>query len=379
MYQVLKDWGHDCCIGYGRGVAPEGIKSYRIGSDMDVYLHVLYSRITDRTGFASSKATKLLINQIRQYKPDIIHLHNLHGYYVNIDLLFNFFGTIKTPIVWSLYDCWSMTGHCCHFDYIGCDKWKTGCHHCDQKKEYPTTYLLDQSHKNYITKQSLFKGCKQITMVAPSKWLRDIIKESYLHQFPSAIIPSGIDLNQFKPTSGEFRQRYHLEDKYIVLGVSFGFSKLKGSEYFIQLSERLSKEYQVVLIGVDEKQRGYFPSTILTLPRTKNIKNLAEYYTVADVFVNPTLQESQGLTNIEALACGTGVVTFDSGGSPEGIDESCGYVVKRGDGDGFINAVVKACIHPFDQKACINRAGLFDKAKLYQDYIKLYEALRVMG
>jgi glycosyltransferase involved in cell wall biosynthesis len=373
LYKVLEEKGHECCIAYGRGTAPKELNTIRAGSDWDVYKHALYTRLFDKTAFASKKATKRLIDKIRQYDPDIIHLHNIHGYFINLKLLFEYLKESKKAVIWSLYDCWSFTGHCCHFDYAGCNKWKTGCYRCEQRKEYPASWLLDHSKENYRTKKSIITGCNTLTIVPPTKWLSDLVGESYLGSYPRVIIPSGIDLDIFRPTENDFRAKYKLENQYIVLGVSNGFGKFKGSKYFTGLAARLPDGYQLVMIGVKEEERKLFPEKVLVLPRTNNAAELAGFYTMADVFVNPTLQETQGLTNIEALACGTGVVTFDSGGSPDCIDDSCGYVVKRGDSDGLLEAVISACQKPFDRNACIQRAGLYDKTKLYQDYIRLYE------
>lgn len=375
LYKIAESQGHVGCIAYGRGSAPEDIHSIRIGSDLDVCLHALYTRITDKTAFASKNYTRLLIDTIVEFDPDIIHLHNLHGYYINIELLFQYLKATRKPVVWSLYDCWPFTGHCYHFDYIGCDKWKTGCYQCVQKKDYPTSYLFDASKENYLRKKAFITACDNIVIVPPTQWLADLVKESFLNKFKSIVIPSGIDLDKFKPTPSNLRKKYQLEDKKIVLGVSNGFSKNKGAQYFNELAQKLPDHYKLVLIGVREEQRKLFPKDILTLPRTDSMTELAEFYTAADVFVNPTLQETQGLTNIEALACGTGVVTFNSGGCPECIDKSCGFVVERGDLQGLIKAVIQTCTAPFDHDACIQKAALFDQSKLYKEYIKLYEEI----
>lgn len=373
LYSFLEEQGHECCIAYGRGTAPEIYNTIRIGSNLDVYLHALYTRIFDKTAFASKKATKELIKKVIQYNPDIIHLHNIHGYYINLELLFKFLKKSRKPVIWSLYDCWSFTGHCCHFDYVGCSKWKTGCNQCILKKIYPASLLCDNSKENYLRKKSIITNYNKLIIVPPTKWLSDLVKESYLSKFPTVIIPSGIDLEVFKPTQSDLRTKFRLEDKNVVLGVSNGFSINKGSKYFIELANHLSEEYKVVLIGVPKEKRHLFPENVLALPRTNNTTELAQFYSMADVFVNPTLQETQGLTNIEALACGTGVVTFNSGGCPESIDQSCGYVVERDDLNGLMKAVILACKTPFDSNACIHKSHLYNKSKIYKEYLKLYE------
>lgn len=377
LYKVLKDQGQECCIAYGRGTAPEHINAYRIGTDWDVYLHAFYTRITDRTAFASKRATRELIDKLTEYNPDVIHLHNLHGYYINLELLFQYLKEVDKPVIWSLYDCWSFTGHCCHFDYIGCDKWKQGCYSCEQQKEYPTSCFMDNSIKNYERKKTIIISINRMTIVPPTPWLSGLVKESFLSKFSSVIIPSGIDLEVFKPTASNLRKQYGLENKYVILGVSNGFSKFKGSHYFVELANQLPMEYQLILIGVSEEQKRLFPKNVLTLPRTNDVEELAQFYTMANVFLNPTLQETQGLTNIEALACGTGVVTFNSGGSPDCIDESCGLVVERDDFEGLKHAVMQACQCPFDSIACRRKASLYDKTILYDRYIDLYKKVQM--
>ncbi len=375
LYHALKKEGHECLVAYGRNNSSTDMEILRIGGFIQVCIHALYSRITDRSGFGSKRATRRLIKKISEYKPDIIHLHNIHGYYINIALLFDYLRDLNIPVVWSLYDCWSFTGHCCHFDYVGCEKWKSGCGRCMQKKEYPATLFIDNSRNNYKRKRKLITSCKNITIVTPSKWLSGLISSSYLNTCPFVMIPSGIDLDCFKPTPSDFRINNHLNNKFIVLGVSSGFGKFKGSEYFIWLANHLPEKFQLVLIGVTKEQAKNYPEKVLTLPRTNSTSELAGFYSAADVFVNPTLQESQGLTNIEALACGTSVVTFNSGGSPECIDENCGFVVNRGDAKGLLEGIKQACYYPFSSEACMTRASYFDKKKLNQEYIKLYERI----
>lgn len=373
LHNALVERGHECLICYGRGDAPEDFKGYRIGTDLDVHLHALYSRITDRTAFASKRATLELLRKIEEFKPDIVHLHNLHGYYIHFEKLFQYLKQYNKPVIWSLYDCWSFTGHCCHFDYIGCDKWKAGCQDCPQKKEYPASYILDQSKKNYRDKKRLIHSINQLTVVPPTQWLSQILENSYLSDINKKIIPTGIDLEAFQPTSSNLRKELQLEDTQVVLGVSNGFGKFKGSKYFLQLAERLPKNYRLVLLGVTKEQSSQYPKEVLTLPRTNSTHQLAQFYTMADVFVNPTLQETQGLTSIEALACGTGVVTFQSGGSAESMNESCGIAVVRDDFEGLLQAVIQVCGNPFSPELCRKKAMEYDKKKLLKDYIDLYQ------
>jgi hypothetical protein len=193
LYNVLQEQGQECCIAYGRGSAPNDFLTIRIGSDIDLYSHALYTRITDKTAFASKKATERFIEKVKRYNPDLIHLHNIHGYYINLAILFQYFMEARKPLIWSLYDCWTFTGHCCHFDYIGCDKWKSGCYQCDQRKIYPASYLCDQSKNNYQRKKSLITGYDRITVVPPTKWLSNLVSESY------GKVPESSDPQWYRP------------------------------------------------------------------------------------------------------------------------------------------------------------------------------------
>jgi glycosyltransferase involved in cell wall biosynthesis len=375
IYHFLKEQGHECCIAYGRGKAPKDIPTIQIGSKLSVYLHALYSRLTDKTGFASKRATKKLIKQIKLYQPNLIHLHNLHGYYINLKLLFDYLKESKIPVVWSIYDCWSFTGHCCHYDYAGCERWLSGCHDCIQKKEYPASVLMDHSKENYAFKKSMITSVNGLVLIPPTRWMYHQLKQSFLKDLPAVIIPSGIDVSAFLPIESDIRSRYGLDNCYMVLGVTNGYNKFKGLEYYDFLADILPDNFRIVLAGIDSKHSYLFSRRILILPRTNDVKELAALYSAADVYVNFTLQETQSITNIEALACGTGVVTFDSGGCPECVDESCGFVIKRGDIQSFAKAVITTCEQPFEEAACRRKAAFYDIHHLCPEYLKLYQIM----
>ena len=370
LYKVLEDQGHECKIAYGRGTAPEGIDSIKVGSNLDNYIHVFKTRVFDKHGFGSVNATKKFIEEVKEYDPDVIHLHNIHGYYINIEILFNYLKEANMPVIWTLHDCWAFTGHCAYFDYVGCDKWKSGCNKCPQKQGYPTSNILDNSKFNYEKKKELFTSVDKMTIVTPSKWLANLVKESFLGKYPVEVINNGIDLDIFKPTESNFREKYNLQDKFIVLGVASIWDERKGLKYFVELSKELSDDYKIVVVGVNEKQKKELPNNILAITRTNNIKELAEIYTVADVFVNPTLEEVLGMTNLEALACGTPVITFKTGGSPECINNTCGYSIKKG----RIKEVINSIEHiEFDKVICKNYAKKYCKNKKYSEYLSLYK------
>lgn len=328
LYNALTQQGHECCVAYGRGKADRDIDSMRIGTDADVYLHGFVSRVTDKQGFYSKKATKQFAKWLKSYDPDIIHLHNLHGYYLDIEILFDALRQLNKPVIWTLHDCWAFTGHCSYFDCVGCDKWKSGCYSCPQKKEYPTSYLLDHSRSNYERKKAAICSIEQLRIVTPSKWLRDLVAESFLGRYPSEVIHNGIDLNTFQPTYQNIKEKYGLQNKKIILGVASEWGKRKGIQDFLKLSDMLEDDYQIVLIGrisgnmLEKKNITY-------ISRTNDKKELASWYTEADVFFNPTYEDNYPTVNLEAQACGTPVITYYTGGSPEGLRMEKSTVVQN--------------------------------------------------
>ena len=382
LYKVLEEQGYECKIAYGRGNAPEGIDSIKIGSNLDNYAHVFKTRVFDKHGFGSVSATKKFIEEVKDYDPDIIHLHNIHGYYINIEILFNYLKEANKPIIWTLHDCWAFTGHCAYFDYIGCDKWKNGCGKCPQKQGYPTSNVFDNSKFNYEKKRELFTSVKNMTIVTPSKWLANLVKESFLGKYPVEVINNGIDLNVFKPTESNFRERYNLQEKFIVLGVASVWEERKGLKYFIELSEKLSDDYKIVIVGVNERQKKELSENILAITRTNNVKELVEIYTAADVFVNPTLEDNFPTTNLEALACGTFVVTFNTGGSVESIDCRTGKIVRKKNMKELVEAIIsiydteKETVHLLCKERVDN---LFNKEYKFKEYLKLYYGMNLQS
>lgn len=371
IHRVLKQNGHESKIAYGRGEA-KGVSSddtIKIGTDRDIYAHVILSRLTDRTGFYSKSATKKLIRSIEEYNPDVIHLHNIHGYYINIKLLFDYLKKAGKPVVWTLHDCWAFTGHCTHFDYCGCEKWKTGCEKCPQLNRYPKSFA-DSSKRNYLYKKQIFNGINNMTIVTPSKWLENLVKQSYLGNYNIQVIYNGIDLTVFKPTVSDFRARHGLNNKKIILGVANIWEKRKGLDDLIQLSKKLSDDYKIVIVG---KLIGdSLPANMLHVERTDSTKELAEIYSAADVFVNPSYEDNFPTVNIEALACGTPVVTYNTGGSPEAISPSCGIVTEQGNVD-----ELKTAIYSLQEtgRRYSTDVSVYNKNVVFAEYVGLYVSL----
>lgn len=354
-----KNYGTDC--------------SY-IGSFIQNGIHHVLSVITGNEGCFSVKGTKNFLSQLDKVKPDIIHLHNLHGWYIDIPLLFRYIKRHDIKVIWTLHDCWAFTGHCPYFTMVKCDKWKTGCYKCPNYKEYPKS-LFDNSKKMYRLKKEWFTGVENLTIVTPSEWLAGLVKQSFLKNYPVKVIHNGIDLNVFKPTESDFRKKYNISDsKYILLGVAFGWGKRKGLDVFIELQKRLDKDkYQIVLVGTDDTVDKQLPKEIISIHRTQNQTELAEIYTAADLFVNPTREENYPTVNMESIACGTPVITFKTGGSPEIVSEETGAVVECDDIEAMQNGIEEICEkHLFSSEDCIAQAQSFDMNKRFQEYIDLY-------
>ena len=317
LYKAAVEEGHECCIAYGRGEAPKGFKTIKIGNKLDIYLHVLKARLFDASGFGSKQATKELIKKIDEFKPDIIHLHNIHGYYVNIEILFKYLKEHpEIKKIWTLHDCWAFTGHCPHFEYEKCEQWKNECKKCIRRNEYPKS-LIDRCNRNYWLKKSSFTNVDNLMLVSPSNWLMNLIKDSFFKEYPIEVINNGVDTSIFKHTESNIKERYGIKNKKVILGVASVWDKKKGLDTFIEISKQLDNEYQIVLIGLNKKQIKKLPSNIIGITRTEKVEELVKWYSAAEVFFNPTLEDNYPTVNLEAIACGTPVITFNTGGSSE--------------------------------------------------------------
>lgn len=366
LAQELEKQGHKVKIAYGRENVPKEFQKYaiRIGNDIDIKIHGLKARLFDQSGFGSKRATKKFIKWVKEYNPDIIHLHNLHGYYINIKVLFDYLKKSNKKVIWTLHDCWSFTGHCAYFDYVGCNKWKKECRSCPQRKEYPKSFI-DFSNRNWKKKKKIFSGVKNLTIITPSNWLANIVKESFLSNYSVKVIHNGIDTNIFKPTKSDITKKYGIEDKKVVLGVAAVWDRRKGLKYMLELASQLDDSYKVVIIGVTEKQRNHLPKNIIGISSTNNIKELVEWYSSAEVYVNTTLEDNYPTTNLEAIACGTPVITFDTGGSPESATYF-GYVIRRNN----VKLILKAIHIQLENKVDINEISQKATCKLY---LQLYQ------
>ena len=376
---IASDW--ESFIAYGRNERPSVSNLIRIGNNPDIKMHGLQTRLLDRHGLGSKRSTSEFIQQIDKIKPEVIHLHNIHGYYINIEVLFHYLKKVKVPVVWTFHDCWPITGHCTHFMFVNCDKWKTGCYKCPQKSRYPASYFIDRSEKNYVLKKEMFNSLSNLTLVPVSQWLSGILKESFLQKYPIKVINNGINTDVFKPSRcTNFRFKHSFEKKFILLGVASIWDERKGLKDFIELSKLLNSDYQIVLVGLTNKQIKQLPENILGIERTESVEGLADIYASSDVFINPTYEDNFPTTNLEALACGTPVITYKTGGSPEAIDDSTGIIVEQGNIIKLVDAINQIKSHGKQNysDACVDRAHrLYRKEDRYKEYIDLYESLLI--
>lgn len=350
----------------------------KIGNIFDSFIHLLIGRLFDSVGLGSIYSTKKLINAINKLKPSIIHLHNIHGYYINYPLLFKYLYKKKIPVVWTLHDCWSFTGHCSHFDFNQCTQWKEGCIKCSHIKEYPKSFYIDRSSKNFKLKEKYFTLIsQQLTIIPVSYWLESLLKESFFKNSAIQVIHNGIDLNIFMPSPSKYiLEKYKLQNKISILGVASPWSKRKGLDDFIKLRHLLSDKYTIILVGLTQKQITKLPKGIIGIERTQDVNELVKIYSTVDIFINTTYEDNYPTVNLEAIACGTPVITYNTGGCSESINNNIGCIVEQGN----IQKIIEA-INIFSQKdrnqlrnSCRNHAiQNFSKELCYNNYIELYE------
>ena len=377
--RMLTERGHDTYFAYGRGGHPNDINGYKIGNRLDFLLHVFRNFFMGQSGFGSILVTRRLLKWLDDISPDILHIHNLHGFYINIEMLFKYIKEQDIKVVWTLHDCWSFTGQCAHYDYVECEKWKTGCYNCPIfRSNYPYSLFCDNSRKNYQRKKEAFNNVKNMVIVTPSKWLARQVRESYLGSYETKVINNGIDNQKFRLRNTELDWN---QSKVYLLAVANVWTKEKGLSHLYQIMELLSNRYCLILVGLSKSQcrdaKKRLPDRVIAVTHTNNVDELVEYYQMADVYVNPTLEDTFPTTNIEALACGTPVVTFDTGGSPEIIDKNCGKVVAKEDIMAMVEAIVQMTPKTKDTiNACVSRSMLYNKDERFAEYVKLIETLK---
>ena len=369
--------GWESYILSGRQINTSKLQSIRINNRLELLWHIFFTHFADMDGLCSYFATKRLVKQLKKLSPNIVHLHVIHESYINYPVLFKYLKEANIPVVWTFHDCWALTGHCPHFDYIGCDKWKTECHNCPCSKNYKKLEFFIRARYNHQLKKQYFASLDKLTIVPVSVWLEGLVRQSFLSSKNICTIKNGIDLQVFKPSPSNIRERLNAMGSFVVMGCAGNWGKMKGEDDFIEIARR-HPDWRFIMVGIPQSKLYALPQNVHGVPFTNGQQELAEYYSIADVFVNPTYQDTYPTTNLEAIACGTPVITYNSGGSPETIDSHCGISVERGD----IDALDKAIIHiqklgkKYYSDACIIRAKEhFDKNQKYQEYLTLYSRL----
>ena len=378
LYKLAQINGYNPYIAYGRGTSPSDVRGYKIGNPIDFGFHVLSNFFLGNSGFASKTVTKHFLNWLDTIQPDILHLHNIHGFYLNIELLFTYIKQHNIPVVWTLHDCWSFTGQCAYFDYANCHKWKASCHTCPiYKTDYPYSLFKDNSIQNYKLKKEIFTNVPNLTIVTPSHWLADLVKQSFLQNYETRVIHNGIDLNLFHPTITYIPL---CSEKKVLLGIANVWDRRKGLDYFLQLADLLDNSFHIVLIGVTKKQQRLLAkrnfNKITAITRTNNQQELVQWYSNAYAFINPTLEDNFPTTNLEALACGTPVITFNTGGSPESITDTCGIIVEKGNIQKLKEAILSLeSKTEITSSSCREQALKFNKDVKFAEYLQLYKEI----
>ena len=367
--------GWESYIAYGRYANPSKSHVVKIGDLFDHCLHGAQSLLLDRHGLASCGPTKKLIREIEQIKPDLIHLHNIHGFYLNYPILFRYLSTVDIPVVWTLHDCWAFTGHCAWPIHGHCDRFQEQCCHCPlQSKGYPKSFLLDRSRSNFKLKKRYFRSLQDLHLVTVSRWLEQQVRLSFMQDMDIRTIYNGLDTEVFRPSG---TPPTSVTDGHpLVLGVCNAWYDWKGLDDMAALREILPDDYEVMVVGVNEDQMHRLPEGITCIRRTDSVSQLAEIYSQADVFVNPSKVESFGMTTAEALSCGTPSIVYDTSACPEVVDNLTGRVVPLGDVNALAKAVMEICSLPGREamrQACRERAiRLFNRQDRYKEYLQLY-------
>lgn len=356
---------------YGRRKGFKDIKCEKIGNPLSFWIHVIINTIFDKQGHGSYFYTKKLIKRLKEENPDIIHIHNIHGYYLNYSLFFKYIkNDFSGKMFWTFHDCWPFTGHCAYFTAADCYKWKNGCHNCPNKKVYPISLLKDSSKSNYKEKKEIFNGVKNLTIITPSYWLNDLVKKSFLKEYDIVTINNGIDINIYKPIKDEtIFEKYNIPNKKILLGVASIWEERKGLDDFIELSKEIDDNYIIVLVGLSKKQISKLPNNIIGIERTENVVELVKIYSNSYAFLNLTHEDNYPTVNLESIACGVPVITYDTGGCKEQVNDKTGILLENNNIQSVLSAIKEISNINFDNSDFTNN---YDKNKKYDEIINLY-------
>ena len=371
--------GWDSYVAYSGardGMPQHSSKLVPVGDKLDLAIHLAATRLFDAHGLASRRGTAAFIRKIQEIDPDVIHIHNIHGYFLNYPMLFRYLKESGKPVIWTVHDCWLYTGHCYYYSSAGCDKWRSGCGNCPQKRSFPASFVFDRSAHNWLDKQKAFNSVDNLTIVPVSDWIRQEMASSYLSGKHFHVIHNGIDLNTFTPEAAAGEER---RAGTVILGVASIWLEEKGLGDLIKMAGMLREDEHIIMVGrTTEEQRSRIPAGVKLIERTENASRLAALYASSTAFVNPTWQDNYPTVNLEAIACGTPVVTYRTGGSIEAVSEGTGFVVEKGDVEAMLARVREIAGWDKAETAtrCRKRAlENFRKEDCYKNYIELYENL----
>lgn len=375
---LARNEGWEVMIAHGaRYQNPSEFDHYQVSTPLEERVHWLISQLCDGQGRGSWLATRRFLKKIESFKPDVVHMHVIHGYYMNYGLLMNYFKEKNIPVVWTLHDCWAFTGHCAYFTAANCEKWKTQCEQCPIPHDFPTTYI-DRSKENFDRKKGVYGDMQNLVLAPVSQWLGDLVKESFLGKHEINVVYNGIDVDVFRPSETDFKKKLGIDGKHLLLGVAQGFDERKGLRDFFKLSEMLSEDYQVVMLGAMEEEIAIAPPSVIALPKTESLQDLVEAYSAADILLSLSYEETFGLTPVEAMACGTPAIVYNNTAQPEHITPEIGFVVENGDLDTLVARIKTICENGKINYSteCRKRAvKVYDKNKCYRRYIDLFTRL----
>lgn len=368
------DTGDEALSFYGRRRGYKDMPSKKCGNNVSFWIHVIINTLFDRQGSGSYFPTIKLIKKLKNFEPDIIHLHNIHGYYLNFKLLFRFLSKeYNGQVVWTFHDCWPITGHCPYFTIVKCYRWKEKCEKCPQKNMYPISYGLDSSSRNYKEKKELFNSIKNLTIVCPSEWMKKNVEASFMRSFPCKVIGNGIDLNVFSPKKKlESLNGVSLSEKKIILCVAAIWEPRKGLDIICEIAKELSEQYKIIIVGLSDGQIKKIPDNILGITRTENMHQLAQLYSTADIFLNPSREESFSLVTIEAMACGTPVIAIDTSAVGELINDKNGKMIKEYTKQAFLSAIYDMADRKFVAEEVRKTVKQYSDDNMSKSYLELY-------
>lgn len=378
---LARERGWDCYIAHGsRYKGKTEMRSFQVSGKATEYAHYAKSILFDAHGLGSRQATKRLVSWINHLQPDVIQIHNIHGYWINYEILFRYLKKSGIPVVWTFHDCWAITGHCAMFTSTFCDKWQTECSHCPHLDWYPKSIFHDGTRRNYHRKKNLFASMPNLTIVTVSNWLKEIVGQSYLKEIPLRVIPNGIDLSVFHPrpeSTDRIREKYGLGDKTVVISVADKWHEGIGFSDIPKLRTLLDNRFVIVVVGVTQEQKHSLPDGVIGILHTSSQDELAELYSAADISFTPQTIATFGLVSVESMACGTPAVVYAPAAAE--VIAGNGFMVPARDIQQLASTLVRFVEEGGKVKyreSCIRRVvSEYDQRINYSKYIDLYESL----